>query len=474
MLNLEEILAATDGEIINKKGREVRGFSIDTRTISEGDVFVPLPGSRTDGHKFIEEAYEKGAVASLAESKEYLEDTFSNFVLVNDTEKALLDMAHYYRSFFRIPIIGVTGSWGKTTSKELIASILSTSGSVHKSPGNYNTEYGLPLALLEMQEGVDYAVFELGLQYPGDVKKLSEILEPTLGLITGVGKVHLGNFSGTREIAREKLDITAGMDRDAKFILGGDCPVLLDEADKQVDLEPIFFGTRSEVNLNYRGEEIQIKDTRGIEVTVTSDVHPDGLTFPFSLESKLNSRGNAINLLGSSAVGLELGLGPENLKNGANIEPLDQRLQPVQSIFGTIINDTYNANPKATRNALDYLKRIEPSGDKVFVFGDMMELGEEVDELHRSLAGAVRSAGVDLVYTVGKYTRALIEQLNRTKQVGKTVEAKWFESKSKLTSHLEEVLNGDDNLLLVKGSREMEMEKIVSFLKQGKRNKIGG
>lgn len=466
MLNLEEILEATDGEIFNKKGREVRGFSIDTRTISEGDVFVPLPGSRTNGHKFIEEAYEKGAVASLAESKEYLEDTFSNFVLVNDTEKALLDMARHHRSSFQIPIIGVTGSWGKTTSKELIASILSTSGSVHKSPGNYNTEYGLPLALLEMEKNVDYAVFELGLQYPGDVKKLSKVLEPTLGLITGVGKVHLGNFSETREIAREKLGITAGMGQDSRLIISGDYPVLLKEAGNQMDFDPVLFGTSSKENMKYRGKEIQIKGTDGVEITVTSDVSPDGLTFPFSLESKLNSRGNAINLLGASSVGLELGLDPKNLNDGVNIEPLDQRLQPVQSIYGTIINDTYNANPKATRNALDYLKRIEPSGDKVFVFGDMMELGEEADEMHRNLAGPVLEAGVDSVYSVGKHTRTLVERLNHINEARKEVEAKWFESKSELTSYLEEKVTGNDNLLLVKGSRDMEMETVVSFLNQ--------
>ncbi len=470
MLNLEEICEATEGEIFNKKGIEVRGFSIDTRTISEGDVFVPLSGSRTDGHKFIEEAYEKGAVASLAESEEYLEESPFNLVVVDDTERALLDMAHYYRSSFRIPIIGVTGSWGKTTTKELIASMLSTLGTVHKSPGNYNTEFGLPLALLEMEQGVDYAVFELGLQYPGDVEKLSKVLKPTLGLITGVGKVHLGNFSGIREIAREKLGIIAGMDREAKLVIGGDYPVLLEEANKQVDLETILFGTSSEVNLNYRGQEIQIKGTRGIEVTVNSDVCPGSSLFPFRLESKLNSRGNALNLLGAVAVALELGLDPRNLKSRQKVEPIDQRLQPVETPYGTVINDTYNANPRATKNALNYLKRIEPSGQKVFVFGDMMELGEEADELHGNLAGPVREAGVDSVYSVGEYTGALVERLNRTNETEKEVEAKWFKSKSELTSHLKERLNGDDNLLLVKGSREMKMEKIVSSLEQGKKN----
>ncbi len=470
MLDLEGILAATGGELYDERARAIRGFSIDTRTIAEGDVFVPLSGSRTDGHQFIEEAYEKGAAASLAESKDYREESPFNLVVVDDTERALLDMAHYYRSSFQIPIIGVTGSWGKTTTKELIASMLSTSGTVHKSPGNYNTEFGLPLALLEMEQGVDYAVFELGLQYPGDVEKLSKVLEPTMGLITAVGKVHLGNFSGTREIAREKLGITAGMDRDAKLIIGGDYPTLLEEAEKKFDLEPVLFGTRSENSLSYRGEKIQIKGTDGIELTVNSDLCPDSSPFPFVLESKLNSRGNALNLLGAVAVALELGLAPRDLKNRQRVEPIDQRLQPIETPLGTVINDTYNANPRATENALNYLRRIEPSGEKVFVFGDMMELGEEAYELHRSLAGAVRSAGVDVVYSVGNHTGALVEQLNRTSQAGKEIEAKWFESKSELTSRLEDRLTGGDNLLLVKGSREMEMEKIVSFLEQEKKH----
>jgi len=468
MLNLEEIVAATDGELFDRQARQVRGFSIDTRTISEGDVFVPLSGSRTDGHKFIEEAYAKGASASLAESKDYRKQSPFNLLVVDNTEQALLNMAHYYRSSFHIPIVGVTGSWGKTTTKELIASMLSTSGKVHKSPGNYNTEFGLPLALLEMDEEADYAVFELGLQYPGDVEKLSKVLEPTLGLITGVGKVHLGNFSGTREIAREKLGITAGMSHDAKLIIGGDDPLLLEEAEEEVDLGPVLFGTRSKASLDYRGEEIHIRGTDGIEVTVNSDLRSRSSIFPFRLESKLNSRGNAINLLGAVAVALELGLDPVNLKKRQGVEPIDQRLQPVETPFGTVINDTYNANPRATKNALKYLKRIDSAGQKIFVFGDMMELGERADELHRDLAGTVRNSGVDLVYSVGKHTSALIRQLNRTNEAGQQVEAKWFESKSKLTSHLKKKVTGDDNLLLVKGSREMEMEKIVSFLEQGK------
>ncbi|MBS3765185.1 UDP-N-acetylmuramoyl-tripeptide--D-alanyl-D-alanine ligase [Candidatus Bipolaricaulota bacterium] len=464
MLNPGEIAEVTQGEIHNRKELETDGFSIDTRTISQGDVFIPLPGTNTDGHEFIGEAYEKGAVAALAESRDYLKDSLHNLIVVDDTEKALLQMARSYRESLDVPIVGVTGSFGKTTTKELIASILSTAGAVHKSPGNYNTEYGLPLALLEMEEPLDYGVFELGLQYPGDVETLSKVVKPTAGIVTGVGAVHLGNFESVEEIAREKLKITSGMKAGAKLLINADSPPLLEKVNSKEKYQLVKYGTERREGLKYWVSDIGIKGTEGLELTLNK-ASDDGVhnpeEFPLKLETSLNSRGNAVNVLAAASIALELGLKASKLVEGIDLSPLPQRLQPKEFYAGEVIDDTYNANPVATRNALEYLSNIHPSGKKVFILGDMMELGENAQSLHKDLVNPVKRAGIDAVLSVGRYTEALIEALRPETGIP---EARWFESKENLVSDLEEVLEDKDNLVLIKGSRDMKMEKVVSYL----------
>lgn len=464
MLNPGEIAEVTEGEIYNRKDVETSGFSIDTRTITQGDVFIPLPGSHTDGHNFIDRAYEKGAAASLAGSVDYLEDGRFNLIVVEDTEKALLQMARSYRETFDIPVVGVTGSFGKTTTKELVASVLSTSGAVHKSPGNYNTEYGLPLAVLEMEEPVDFAVFELGLQYSGDVEVLSRVANPTMGVITGIGKVHFGNFESVREIAREKLKITAGMKPESKLAINADSRWLLDEAERIREYELVKFGTENQDTLKYWASDVRIRGTEGIELTLNRTGkrgEENRGEFPLILRTSLNSRGNVLNVLAAASVALELGLSSSELKEGIDIPPLSQRLQPKEFSSGTVIDDTYNANPAATRNALEYLSHLKSAGEKVLILGDMMELGEEASELHKDLAEPARRAGIDTVLAVGEHTKYLVEEL-RTERGDPGAE--WFQSKRELTDELSGKLSDEGNLVLVKGSRDMKMEEVVSCL----------
>lgn len=464
MLGPEEIAEATGGSLYNQREVEVRGFSIDTRTIGRGEVFVPLPGSNTDGHKFIGEAYEKGAVASLASSEEYLRESCLNMVVVEDTEEALLRMARHHRESFDVPVVGVTGSYGKTTTKELLSSILSTAGRVHKSPGNYNTEYGLPLALLEMEKPVDFAVLELGLQHPGDVEVLSKAAKPTTGVITGVGSAHLGNFSGVREIAREKLKLTAGMEANGTLVINADSPPLLREATGSSGYRTVKFARENRDEADYWISGLRIAGTEGTRITINKKESGGGSCsedFPLTLETGLNSSGNAGNVLAAVSTVLEMDLEGVDLIEGVKLEPLPQRLSPKKFPGGTVIDDTYNANPDATRNALSYLSELKPNGKKILVFGDMMELGEESRSLHRGLAGPVEDAGLDEVLVTGEQANALAEELRKRNFVAAV---KFFESKSALISELEKSLIGQENVVLVKGSRGMGMEKIVSYL----------
>lgn len=471
MLNVKELSDAAGGELIDFNPRKIEGFSIDSRTLSGGDFFIPLPGSQTDGHRFLGKAFEKGASGAFVRSRDFIEPEFSNLVLVNDTEAALLDAAGSYRSRFDVPIAGVTGSWGKTTSKELIASILSNSGKVHKTPGNYNTEYGLPLSLLEMEEDVDYGVFELGLQYPGDVGKLSKILSPTIGLITGAGKVHTENFQSVEEIAHEKLKLTEGMEPISKILINRDSETLLAAAMDETGYEFVEYGIERE-SQNYYATNIKVKGTNGVAFQLDVAEKPTDLEdkfedFPLKLESRLNSRANVNNITGASAIALEMGMAPTDVKKGVDINPLPQRLNPIRFPGGTVIDDTYNANPAASVNALEFIGDMDSAKRKYFIFGDMQELGEEAISYHRRLAPYVNEAGIDRVLAIGEFTRYLVKELNSKRDEDNSPTAEWFKSRSALTGRLGKLLRGSENLVLVKGSRSMKMEDFVDSLING-------
>lgn len=472
MLNVKGLRDATGGELIEFDPRKIEGFSIDSRSLTRGDFFIPLPGSRTDGHHFLGEAFEKGASGAFVRSRDYIEPELFNLVLVDDTEAALLNAAEYYRSRFDVPIAGITGSWGKTTTKELIASILSHSGKVHKTPGNYNTEYGLPLSLLEMEEDVDYGVFELGLQYPGDVGRLSAILSPTIGLITGAGKVHMENFQSVNEIAREKLKLTKGMEPYSKVLINGDSGTLCAEANEDLDHDFIEYGTGNK--RNYYATDIMLKGANGVAFQLNVSNRPvleDKLEdFPLALESDLNSRANVNNITGASALTLEMGLPPSSVKKGVDIAPLPQRLNPIPFSGGVVIDDTYNANPAAAIKALELIADIDSAERKYFVFGDMKELGENAPDYHRELAPYITEAGIDRVLAIGEFTRSLVEELNSEKHEFSSKAAEWFESKSDLTGRLNKLIEEHYNLVLVKGSRSMKMESVVNFLVNGTRS----
>ncbi|MCF7890633.1 UDP-N-acetylmuramoyl-tripeptide--D-alanyl-D-alanine ligase [Candidatus Bipolaricaulota bacterium] len=454
--------------MIGFEPREIKGFSIDSRSLTGGDFFIPLPGSRTDGHRFLEEVFEKGASGAFVRSRDYIEPDFFNVILVDDTEEALLQAAEYYRSKFNVPLAGVTGSWGKTTAKELIASILSNSGMVHKTPGNYNTEYGLPLSLLEMEEGVDYGVFELGLQYPGDVGRLSEILSPTIGLITGVGKAHRENFQSVEEIAKEKLKLTKGMEPGSKVLINGDSGTLRAAASGEPDYDFLEYGTKIP-DRSYFATDVTIRGTRGVAFQLNgSRIEPalddEYSEFRLSLESGLNSMANVSNITGASAITLEMGISPSDVKKGVDISPLPQRLNPIDFPGGVVIDDTYNANPDATINALELIGDIDFAERKIFVFGDMKELGENSPGYHRELAPHIVKAGINRLLAIGEFTGALVKELGSESKKGGVVAAEWFESGADLKRRLDELTMGQDNLILVKGSRSMEMEKFVSYL----------
>ncbi len=470
MLSLSEIAEATGGDWRNREEAEINGFSIDSRTVSPGDFFITLPGDTTDGEAHLDEGFDRGAVGALVGFK--LDDpAFPNLIGVDDRESGFLKMASYYRSRFSVPIVGITGSWGKTTTKEVIASILSRTGTIHKSPGNFNTEYGLPLSLLRMNEETDFGVFELGLQYPGDIEVLSQVLKPTVGLITGIGRVHLKNFDGREQLAREKFRLTEGMEEGATVLLNGDSDFVGGDFMKVGlgEVKPVLYSVEGSAEVRYNAGDIELDGLNGISFSLATEWRGGPRTEKaIRLHSSLLSRANVYNALAGASLALEMGIEEDKIKDGVKVDPLSQRLEPIQFTGGSIINDTYNANPSAVRNALHLLADLDTSGKKILVLGDMLELGPRSSQLHRELAPDVRNSGTDLLLGFGRNVKFLCDELPAVDEEVERDEtgpkARWFRGKGELQEYLRENIEGDDNVILVKGSRGMRMEEVVDYL----------
>lgn len=466
MLNLQNIAESTGGQIVNPKDQRVSGFALDSRAITPGDFFITLPGNRTDGQQFLSEAFKKGASGALVDCTDHTQ-RFPNLIQVKDREQALLKMASFYRNKFSVPIVGITGSWGKTTTKELVGSILSQQGSTYTAPGNFNTEYGMPLSLLRMPEDVNYGVFELGLRFPGDISTLSQVLQPTIGVVTGVGKVHLENFKDDTQLASEKFRIIEGMGKKTDLIMNFDSePVRRSKSKLLTHVRPIYYSLEGYEKASYIGKDIQIQGLNGIALDLARR-NDDGASEPLHLSSNLLSRANAYNVLATSSVGLELEVPPHKVVKGCNLSPLPQRLNPIQFSKGYILDDSYNSNPAALKNALDLVKSIMRGGQKTLVLADMLELGRKSEKLHRNMAPFVIRSGADQILCTGKFSKALNEEIRRIiaqKNLERKIYSKWYRRKKRLMKVLPSLLDDDNNIVLVKGSRDNELEEVVEIL----------
>ena len=446
--------------------QHVAGFSIDSRTLRPGEFFIALPGERTDGHLYLTDAFRKGASGALVQRlPRGLADAgveVRNCIEVPDTRRALQQLAAVYRQELTIPIVGITGSSGKTTTKELLYALLSMRFRAYRSPGNYNTEIGLPLALLAMPPDAEAGVFELALQRPGDVELLAQIARPTLGIITTIGEAHLGFFPDREALARAKWALVEHLPTGGWAILNADAPYLSSWArtlpSRGVQVVP--FGLKSP-EAAVKAQEIR-------------DDSPDGLAFTicafgerFAVRTRLLGRANVYNILAAVAaarlLGVEIKLIQEALEAFC---PVPRRLELKRSErFGLVLDDSYNANPTAVREALHTLARLRSQSfrRKVFVFGDMLELGERAIELHREIAEVIAGLNVDLVFAIGdlagETAHALKERYGWGPERVYTARAQ-----DELLQQLEWALPDERNVILVKGSRGMALDRVVDAL----------
>jgi UDP-N-acetylmuramoyl-tripeptide--D-alanyl-D-alanine ligase len=416
------------------------GVGTDTRTLAPGDLFVALVGPHYDGHNFLTEAIAKGAVGALLSRPL---ETMLPYVRVPETRAALGELASFWRKQFRIPVVAVTGSNGKTTVKEMIGAILGETGRGCVTRGNLNNDIGVPLTLLRLRSVDRYAVIEMGMNHPGEIDYLSRLALPSVALITNAAEAHLAGVGSLEGIARAKAEIFAGLAPDGVAVLNADDPYYDFWKGRVVAHRVVTFGLDhpADVSATYRLESIgcaiRMKTPRG----------------DADLRIALIGKHNVANALAAAAAALEAGATLADVANGLRkMQPISGRLELKQGVSGArVIDDTYNANPGSLTAALQVLK--EAKGERVAALGDMAELGPGGPDIHRRAGELARELGIERLLGVGPLAALAVE--------GFGANGRHFASPEALIDALIDSMHAGMTVL-VKGSRVMQMERVVA------------
>ncbi len=444
---LSDILTATGGTCSAESG-SFEGINKDTRTTEAGNLYVALVGERLDGHDFVADALAKGAHFALVER--LVEDApQEQQIIVPDTLKALQDFAHYRRHHSDMHIIGVTGSVGKTSAKEMLVHVIGAQAACYGTQGNYNNHIGLPLTLLNTPADTDYLVLEMGMNHAGEIALLSRIAEPDVALITTIDAVHLEFFNSVADIARAKAEIVEGMPIDAPLIIPTDTPHygLLHSLTTEHGQRPISFGNTD--HANYRLERAHV----GLDGTHT-EIEANGTLLELHIGAAgAHHASNALAVLAAcDALGLDLAKAAASLRSFK--EPHGRgRLEQVAWGDGhiTIIDESYNASPIAMRAAFARARALAGNGRVIAVLGDMLELGDTAPALHAELAESIREHQLDAVYCTGELMQHLANALPI---------AQHHQDKQALIKALTHDVTAQ-HIILVKGSRGSRMEEVI-------------
>jgi len=462
IISIEEVLKATEGKLLQgERGAFFRGISTDSRTLVGGELFIALKGTRFDGHHFAIEALQKNGGGVLIEEDKVGDIRWNGYrpravIVVKDTLLALGNIARERRRKYQTPVIALTGSNGKTTTKEMISACLETTFPVLKTKGNLNNLIGLPLTLLDLTEKVRVVVLEMGMNVPGEIRRLTEIAEPDVGLITNIEKVHLEGMGNLERLKEEKGELFRRMRRDGTILVNQDDPRVIELANEYSGRK-ITFGVKHVADVMAR--EIGLRGAEGTSFTLIMEREAVEITLPLLGRHFVPNALCAIAI--SSLFGVELDKAKEALEH---FSPFPMRMEVILLKRGKrLINDAYNANPKSMDLALETLSEVKGEGRAIAVLGDMLELGDFAEEAHRQIGRKVRELSVDLLITLGEWAPVVVESairhgfpMERTRVV---------ESHSEAISVLKKVIQEGD-WVLVKGSRRMAMEKIAEGLKE--------
>ena len=439
-------------EFISATGRfaaeaAVHGYSIDSRTVGPGQLFFAVKGERLDGHDFVEQALEKGAAAAVVRNDQagrYQGET--RLLTVEDTLVALQTLATAVRKRWGKPLIAVTGSAGKTTTKEAIAHVLSTRFRVLKSEGNFNNHFGLPLMLLKLEPEYDVAVIEMGMSHTGEIRALAGIAQPEIGVVTNVAAVHLEFFDSLAGIARAKYELIESLPVSGIAVLNADDEYVSQFAQGfKGKVVQYGLGATAEV----RAENIRSKGTEGSEFDVVTGTSREHATLPLVGEH------NVLNALAAVAVGVERGLKPaEAVATLATLTPADKRGKVLQVGNVTVINDCYNSNPKALEAMVDALAAMN-ARRRIVVAGEMLELGPAGEEMHRQAGDHISEKKIDVLIGVRGLAQAMVDAAERA-----GARAEFVASSEEAGEWLaREARDGD--VILLKASRGVKLERAL-------------
>ncbi len=451
-IGLEELAKLLDADLVGPwRARKQIQLCTDSRKLKKGQIFWALSGDNFDGHVFANEVFKLGGSAAVVSKNWHRENgqSINVYIPVDDPNTALLALAKRYAAKFRIPKIGVTGSNGKTTTKDMIVKMLSQAGNVLGTQGNFNNHVGVPLTLFELKSHHDFAVIEIGMSHPGEIRTLSDVVSPTLAVITNVGTAHLEHMGSQEKIAEEKLSIASGFKTKGTLIINVDDPYLA-KARSNAKTKLLTYGL-------HRGQ-----------------IRPDELTYDAEgcasfrigrTEFKLQVPGehNVYNALAAIAVGTYLRLSKKAMVKGLRSFTASPNRLQIKKLNGlTVIDDSYNANPTSTKTALSTLGSMQGRGRCLAVLGDMLELGDEGPAMHLEIGRYLVEMGVTELFTFGTLSR-FINQGAREKGM-KRERAHHFLDFNLLCAELIKNLQPGDTLL-VKGSHGMHLERVYEFLK---------
>lgn len=462
-LSEQDLFKVTHVQAVDFGGRKslsVTGVAIDSRSVRPGDLFVALKGERVDGHDFITKAIEAGAAAVIlgrtwtSRNEALMLSLPVPRLVVEDTVKALGELARMYRRRFDVPVIAIAGSNGKTTTKDMIRAVLGTRFAVLATEGNLNNHLGVPLTLLRLEKKHKVAVVEIGTNHPGEISYLCDILLPTHGLVTNIGAEHLEFFrtlSGVAKAEGELLDwLKTYRSKSSKVFINADDRFLA----KRIR------STRNAVTFGFRATKANV---RGMNLVLSDRAQPrfqvkfGARSFPVELSAP--GVHSSINALAAAAVGLAFRVSPANIRRALHaFKPAGKRMEVIEMSGVTVLNDTYNSNPDSVRAALQTVGAMKTSGKRIAVLADMLELGPESDALHRQVAREAAKNGVEYLLTYGSLSKETHETSNARFKAH-------YDQKNMLSEYLAELLSPGD-VVLVKGSRGMKMEDVVTFLRE--------
>lgn len=449
-VKVKDIVRITKGTLIaGEEETAINDLNTNSREVGEHTLFVPLIGEKTDGHNYIENALTVCAATLTMEDKTPKSGETKAWIKVEDTLTAMQDIAAWYRKKLELPIVGVTGSVGKTTTREMIYKTLCSGKKVFQTPKNYNSQVGVPMTLAQIKEEDEIAVLEMGMSEPGEMERLARMVQPDVAVMTCIGVAHIEQLKTQDNICKEKLNILNYMNEDGVLFYNGDDSILSKWC-KDIAVKKVTFGLSAQCD--YRGEQIKVENGMTHFVCCYKGK---------KLAVRLLALGehNVRNALVALAVSDHYGLDMEKAAN-ALFEFEGQRQRVIKTDKCTIIDDTYNASPDSMKASLGVLKDMNPKGKRIAVLADMLELGENTVAYHEQVGEYAAEYQVDILYGYGELSRHI---LKRAKELNPHMEILHFSDLEKLNKAVMELVTKED-VVLLKGSNGMNLKEVAGNL----------